>query len=77
MAENPDSELSEQFARRIVADLSKKWLNYRSSDVILFTGGGSLMLKNWLGKEFKSVIFSQNPIFGNARGFYKMGKADS
>ena len=65
----------ESFARRIIADLSKKWLNYSDNDHILLTGGGSLLLEEYLTKHFNNSQIVANPVMSNASGFYKMGVA--
>lgn len=66
----------EQFARRIVADISKKWLGYQPQrDTVLLTGGGSLLLERWLKPHFPLAQIVDDPVFANARGYYKMGMA--
>ena len=75
-AEQPDPVACEQFTRRIVADLSKRWLGYRpATDIILLAGGGSILLKEWLRQHFTLAQFLEDPVFSNAEGFYKMGVA--
>ena len=75
-AKKPDRVACEQFTRRIVADLSKRWLGYRpATDVILLAGGGSILLKEWLKQHFTLAQFLEDPVFSNAKGFYKMGVA--
>lgn len=40
---------------------------------ILFTGGGSILLKSAISNKFKNVEFSDNPVWDNAKGFAKIG----
>jgi len=75
MTDQPTEYHYEAFARRIYADLSKRWLNFNESDMIMFTGGGSIRLKPYFKQLFRSTHFSSEPVFGNSRGYYKMGLA--
>lgn len=64
----------EQFAHKIVADLSKAWLEYDpENDLILLTGGGSILLGDILKKHFKNCEIIEDPIFSNVQGYYRMG----
>ena len=58
------------FYRRIMNDVMKRWSDYRESDKVLFSGGGSLLLKEHIRDN---VI--DDPVFANARGFRKLGVA--
>jgi plasmid segregation protein ParM len=70
----PDDNMKAGFARRIVADLSQKWLNYNpEEDTILFTGGGSLLLEKWIRPEFRKTQLAFDAVMANALGYYKMG----
>lgn len=68
-------ELLESFARRIIADLSQRWLNYSNNDFVLLSGGGSLLLEKWFKPHFNNCKIAANPVMANASGFYKMGVA--
>ncbi len=77
---NAETELGdiacEQFARRIVADINKRWLEYQPRrDAVLLTGGGALLLEKWLRPHFPLMQMADKPVFGNARGYWKMGVA--
>jgi hypothetical protein len=66
--------LKEQFARRIVADVSKWWLTYKkTADVVILSGGGSLLLEKYLMNEYMVSQLTDNPVLDNAKGFYNMG----
>lgn len=71
--ENAGPEYKEQFARRIVADLSKKWLKDEGYKIV--SGGGALLLHEYLIEHWPDCILADDPVFANAKGFYKMGVA--
>jgi plasmid segregation protein ParM len=63
-------EIFERVAHKIITELDSLW-DYRSLDAILFTGGGSQALAEWLLPEFKNAVLVDNPQLANARGFMK------
>ena len=63
----------EQFSRKIIADLSKNLRNLNGT--ILFSGGGSILLYEYLKQQYPNSILCDDPLFANAKGFYKMGVA--
>jgi len=67
------NEDKEFLTRNIVADLSKVWTDY-DNDTFLFTGGGSLLLKDFICINYidKKIMFCEDPLMSNARGLYKM-----
>jgi plasmid segregation protein ParM len=72
---NISEEAKEHFARRIAGDLSKKWLNYvPDNDLVLLTGGGSILLQQYLQQHFM-VNNLIDTVYANAEGFFKMGIA--
>jgi plasmid segregation protein ParM len=69
-----DKITPEQLASKIVADLSQKWMEYNSDkDMILLTGGGTLILGKILKTYFKNCETIDDPVFSNVQGYYKMG----
>lgn len=65
---------SQEFARKIVADLSSKWMEYdEDNDTILLTGGGAILLQMLLKPHFKNMIVSSDPVYSNVFGFYNLG----
>lgn len=65
----------EQLSMKIIADLSKKWMEYdQKSDVFLLTGGGSTLLEKWLKPNFSSCKLVEDPIMSNVLGFLKMAE---
>lgn len=68
-----DKITHEQLANKIIADLSQKWLEYNSDDVILLTGGGSLLIGEILKAHYKNCLQIENPVFANVEGYYRMG----
>ncbi len=72
----PGDASKEQFARRVAADLSKRWLRYDpGTDLVLLTGGGALLLERWLRQHFPVYQLADDALFANAAGYYKMGVA--
>jgi plasmid segregation protein ParM len=57
-------------AEQMAAWVRQRWSDQRL-DQIICTGGGSLLLKPFLGKVFPRAIFMDNPQQANVRGFYK------
>ena len=73
-AGEPTEEDLEEFTRKLVGDINKRWQNYRpTKDVILLTGGGTLKLKHWIKDYFPISLIARNPVFANAAGCRKMG----
>ncbi len=71
--EDIKEEMFEEFTRRIIADLSRKWLSRNlKKNIVLLTGGGAILLQKYLRQYFPVVIVSNDPVFANARGFYKL-----
>jgi len=65
----------EQFASKIIADLSKRWLEFnQKNDIVLLTGGGSIQLERWLKPQFPNCRIVDEPIFANVLGYLKMGE---
>lgn len=65
----------EQLALRIIADLSKLWMEYdQKNDIFLLSGGGSIILEKWLKPHFSSCKLVDSPIMSNVLGFLKMGE---
>ena len=66
----------QEFSRKIYADLSSKWIDYNEDeDIILISGGGILLLDNYLKQYFKKAIVSDDPIYSDVLGFYEIGIA--
>ena len=45
------------------------------SGEIVFTGGGALLLSDYLKIHFKNAVISADCIYDNTKGFYKLGEA--
>lgn len=64
----------QEFARKIVADLSSRWMEYdENNDTILLSGGGAILLENLLRPHFKNMMISEDPVYANVIGFYNLG----
>lgn len=60
-----------EYLEDLIRDLN---LQYSlSTNNITFTGGGSLLLRNPILKRVPYASIEENPIFSNAKGFYKEG----
>jgi plasmid segregation protein ParM len=57
-------------AEQMAAWVRQRWSDQRL-DQIICTGGGSLLLRPYLGKVFPKGIFMDDPQQANVRGFYK------
>ncbi len=66
-AKNKDGE---RFLKRIIGDLMQRWSDYDDSDKLLFSGGGSILLHDYI--RYETIT---DPLFANARGFRKLGCA--
>lgn len=64
--ENIDPEL---LARRILADLTRRWPDMTPNDTLFLTGGGALVMKD----AFAQSQCADNPVTANARGYRKLG----
>lgn len=71
-SEQPDDILAEQLARRIYADLSRRWMDLKDEPVLL-AGGGALLLEQWMRRHFPRSRVLSDPVYANAIGYYKMG----
>jgi len=72
VSDSPNDITAEQLARRIYADLSRRWLNIRTETVLL-CGGGALLMERWLRQYYPTARMSADPIWSNAAGYYKLG----
>jgi plasmid segregation protein ParM len=70
--QNADINSYEEFVRKLIGDLSKVWLTLKPTDTVVITGGGSVLLREYLKPHFPVVYFGDE--FSNARGYYKMGR---
>lgn len=71
---DPAEDDMEEFTRKLVGDINKRWQNYNPvKDIILLSGGGTLKLKQWIKSYFPVSLIARDPIFANASGNRKMG----
>lgn len=73
---NLSDEQKSDFTRKIIGDISWVWQEDfdPQSDNIILVGGGSKFLEVWLKEEYPCARISSDPVFSNARGFFKMGQ---
>ncbi len=65
--------ITHDVARKIFADVTKKWSkSFGKMSVILLTGGGSLLLGETLKDYFRRGVLVDDPVFSNVSGFNKL-----
>lgn len=64
-------QTKEQFSRKVIADVSKPWVDLKKTDLIVLAGGGMLMLGDYFKEHFQ-LTRSAPDIYANARGARKM-----
>lgn len=57
------------FIRRLIDDLASKW---KRTDIVIFTGGGVLLLRKQLEEFFPIHVFADNPVFAAVLGVERM-----
>ena len=73
-ADNAQGNVDKQFARKIAADASKRWLDYkRDTDVVILTGGGLLRMPE-LRDHFTVTMIPKNPVTADVEGMEMMGQ---
>jgi plasmid segregation protein ParM len=70
----PTPATCENLARKIAADMSRKWLDFAETDTVLLAGGGALQLEKWLRHHYPKARIVNDPVFANALGWLKMGE---
>lgn len=61
-----------QISNRMAGEVSKKW---RSDDRVLLVGGKAEDLKDYMSEHFTGMEIVANPLYANAKGFFKIGRA--
>lgn len=70
-----NNNIVKPFAERIVAEATQAWGSAASLDQIFITGGGSLMIGDAIKARFDHAVVVEDPVFANARGYWKLGKS--
>lgn len=65
----------QEFARKIFADLSSRWHDYEENEIVIISGGGIIILGEYLKQHFKRVIVSDDAVHSDCLGFYEMANA--
>lgn len=68
----PTELIAEQLARRIYADLSRRWLDIKT-DTVLLVGGGALLMEQWLKQYYPGARLASDPVWANAMGYHRLG----
>ena len=64
----------QEFSRKIYADLSGQWHDYDEDyDIVILSGGGIILLEEYLKLFFKKNIISDEPIYSDVLGFFEIG----
>ena len=63
----------EQLARRILADMTRRWSDMKRTDMLFLAGGGALLMKDVFAREFSSCVVADDPVTANCRGYRKLG----
>lgn len=73
-----DDTIKRQFVRKLLGDLSTKWMSLNlAKDRVIVAGGGSVLLCSELKKELPGVVIPELSVYSNAQGFYKKTVAKS
>jgi len=66
----------QEYSRKIYADLSGIWQGYNDEETVILSGGGIILLQNYLKQYFKNTLISNDPIYSDVFGFYEIGLAN-
>lgn len=64
----------ERLADRIMAGVRTKIGSGNDLDIVLFVGGGAIVMRDQLAKHYPHSTFPEQPEFANARGMYKIAR---
>lgn len=64
----------EPLAEQILAEASQLWNGGATLDAILVTGGGALLLGQYIRRHFRHAIVVENPVFANAQGYWRLAQ---
>jgi len=65
------AEAATDTARRLVTEVQRALGSGSNLDRMLFVGGGSVVLREALAREYQHIVVSDEPGFANARGMLK------
>jgi len=71
----PTSDQLEDWSNKIISECSNFWMDLDKSDILILSGGGSILLQNYFKREFYNCKVVENPVWSNSRGFMKMAVA--
>lgn len=64
----------EPLAAQVIAEATQLWNGGAGLDAILISGGGALLLGGHVKRHFRHARVTSDPIFANARGFWKFAQ---
>jgi len=63
--------IAHEMANEIIAQASQIWESGANLTGVLVTGGGALLLGDYIARHFPHAKIVDDPIFANAKGYYK------
>jgi plasmid segregation protein ParM len=69
--------VSSSIASQIEAEISQRWGSAAQFEKILITGGGSYLIGKAIEEILPQAFLVGDPVFANAKGFYKFAKRNS
>lgn len=61
-------------AQKIIGEMTTLWNSGASIDEIVISGGGANLFARYIKSAFQHANVSEEPIFGNVMGYWKLGK---
>lgn len=61
-------------AEQILAEATQLWNGGATLDTILVTGGGALLLGQYIRRHFRHACLVENPVFANALGYWRFAQ---
>lgn len=71
------SSVTDNIAGQIKAELSQRWGSASQFEKILISGGGAHLISDSLIEVLPQAFMVSEPVFANAKGFYKFAKRSS
>lgn len=68
------AEITKEFANEVIAASTQMWGNGRGVRQILITGGGALLIGEWLIGHFPHARILRESVLSNARGYFKFAQ---
>lgn len=69
----PVEEILKPMAEAIISEAGNLWGSGALLNSILVTGGGALLLGDYITRHFRHAVVVDDPVYANARGYYRFG----